>query len=93
MYVYTDMAILLTRLYDFRDTPSSSLTISQFMAIDLEQEHDPPSFMVTKKKPKTKSDKVCTAWNLENYLWNMIPACIENDQFCKTLEGSGNRRT
>jgi hypothetical protein len=45
------------RLYDFGGTPSSSLTISQFMEIDLEKEHDPPSFLVTKKKSKSKSDK------------------------------------
>lgn len=40
------------RLGDFRDTPSSRLTIEEFLKIDLEQEHDPPSFTESKKRAK-----------------------------------------
>ena len=40
------------RLGDFRDTPSSRLTIDEFLKIDLEQEHDPPSFTEAKKRSK-----------------------------------------
>jgi len=40
------------RLGDFRDTPSSRLTIDEFLKIDLEQEHDPPSFTEAKKRAK-----------------------------------------
>ena len=40
------------RLGEFNDTPSSRLTIDEFLKIDLEQEHDPPSFMEAKKKSK-----------------------------------------
>ena len=40
------------RLGDFKDTPSSRLTIDEFLKIDLEQEHDPPSFTEAKKKAK-----------------------------------------
>ena len=40
------------RLGDFKDTPSSRLTIEEFLKIDLEQEHDPPSFTESKKKAK-----------------------------------------
>ena len=46
------------RLNDFKDTPTSSLTINQFLEIDLEHEHDPPSFIVSKKRVKKKSVKV-----------------------------------
>jgi transcription factor IIIB subunit 2 len=40
------------RLGDFKDTASSRLTIDEFLKIDLEQEHDPPSFNEAKKKSK-----------------------------------------
>ena len=51
--------LITFRLYDFRDTPSSSLTINQFMEVDLEQEHDPPSFRTAKKRAKGHTaDKV-----------------------------------
>ena len=40
------------RLGDFKDTPSSRLSIDEFLKIDLEQEHDPPCFLEAKKKVK-----------------------------------------
>ena len=40
------------RLGDFKDTASSRLTIDEFLKIDLEQEHDPPSFNEAKKRSK-----------------------------------------
>ena len=40
------------RLGDFKDTASSRLTIEEFLKIDLEQEHDPPSFNDARKKSK-----------------------------------------
>ena len=40
------------RLGDFKDTPSSRLTIDEFLKIDLEQEHDPPCFLEAKKRSK-----------------------------------------
>lgn len=42
------------RLGDFKDTASSRLTIEEFLKIDLEQEHDPPSYLEAKKKAKQK---------------------------------------
>ena len=38
------------RLVEFEDTPSSQLTIEEFQTIDLEEEHDPPSFTEGKRK-------------------------------------------
>ncbi|OWF45446.1 Transcription factor IIIB 90 kDa subunit [Mizuhopecten yessoensis] len=38
------------RLAEFQDTPSSQLTIEEFQNIDLEAEHDPPSFTEGKKR-------------------------------------------
>ncbi|XP_064621362.1 transcription factor IIIB 90 kDa subunit-like isoform X2 [Lineus longissimus] len=40
------------RLTEFEETPSSQLTIDEFQRIDLEEEHDPPSFTAGKKKAK-----------------------------------------
>ncbi|CAL8093163.1 unnamed protein product [Orchesella dallaii] len=39
-----DVAMTALRLIEFGETPSSSLTLDEFMSFDLEEEHDPPSF-------------------------------------------------
>nr|XP_033808777.1 transcription factor IIIB 90 kDa subunit isoform X2 [Geotrypetes seraphini] len=41
---------LRKRLTEFEDTPTSQLTIDEFMRIDLEEECDPPSFTAGQKK-------------------------------------------
>ncbi|KAK3596018.1 hypothetical protein CHS0354_032541 [Potamilus streckersoni] len=50
-------ATLKKRLMEFEDTPSSHLTIEEFQKIDLEEEHDPPSFTAGKKKAKMVNEK------------------------------------
>ena len=45
------------RLGDFKDTASSRLTIDEFLKIDLEQEHDPPSFNEAKKRSKQQQSQ------------------------------------
>ncbi|KAH9383502.1 hypothetical protein HPB48_025017 [Haemaphysalis longicornis] len=40
------------RLTEFSDTPSSKLTLDEFMTIDLEEEQDPPCFKAARKKQK-----------------------------------------
>ena len=45
---------LRKRLGDFRGTASSRLTIEEFLKIDLEQEHDPPSYLEAKRRAKQK---------------------------------------
>lgn len=47
-------ATLRKRLYEFEDTPTSELTIEEFMKTDLEQECDPPSFTAGLRKQKLK---------------------------------------
>ncbi|XP_057197919.1 BRF1 RNA polymerase III transcription initiation factor subunit a isoform X2 [Triplophysa rosa] len=47
-------ATLRKRLNEFEDTPTSELTIEEFMRVDLEQECDPPSFTAGLKKQKLK---------------------------------------
>ncbi|XP_076010475.1 transcription factor IIIB 90 kDa subunit-like [Genypterus blacodes] len=45
-------ATLRKRLTEFEDTPTSQLTIDEFMRVDLEQECDPPSFTAGQQKNK-----------------------------------------
>lgn len=49
---------LRKRLMEFGDTPSSALTLEEFMTVDLEEEQDPPSFKVARKKDKERLQKV-----------------------------------
>lgn len=37
---------------EFEDTPTSQLTIEEFMKVDLDQECDPPCFIAGKAKKK-----------------------------------------
>lgn len=46
------------RLGEFKDTPSSQLTIDEFQKIDLEEEQDPPSFTHARKKAKQQAEEL-----------------------------------
>jgi len=46
------------RLGDFRETPSSQLTIDEFQTIDLEEEQDPPSFTQARKRAKQQLEEL-----------------------------------
>ncbi len=48
---------LIDRLNEFEDTPTSELTIEEFMQMDLEQECDPPSYTAGLRKQKLKQVK------------------------------------
>nr|XP_023020088.1 transcription factor IIIB 90 kDa subunit-like [Leptinotarsa decemlineata] len=49
---------LRKRLIEFGDTPSSALTLDEFMSVDLEEEQDPPSFKAARKKDKERLQKL-----------------------------------
>lgn len=49
---------LRKRLTEFADTPSSSLTLEEFMAVDLEAEQDPPAFKAARKKDRERIQKI-----------------------------------
>uniref|UniRef100_A0A8C6KMG3 Transcription factor TFIIB cyclin-like domain-containing protein n=1 Tax=Nothobranchius furzeri TaxID=105023 RepID=A0A8C6KMG3_NOTFU len=57
---------LRKRLTEFEDTPTSQLTIDEFMRVDLEQECDPPSFTAGQHKAKMQCD--LSANQLQLYL-------------------------
>lgn len=46
------------RLGDFRDTPSSQLTIDEFQKIDLEEEQDPPSYTQARRRAKQQLEEL-----------------------------------
>lgn len=45
---------LCLRLTEFEDTPTSQLTVDEFMKIDLEEECDPPSYTAGQRKLRVK---------------------------------------
>lgn len=49
---------LRKRLIEFGDTPSSLLTLDEFMAVDLEAEQDPPAFKAARKRDRERLQKV-----------------------------------
>lgn len=49
---------LRKRLTEFADTPSSALTLDEFMSVDLEAEQDPPAFKAARKKDRDRIKEV-----------------------------------
>jgi transcription factor IIIB subunit 2 len=47
-------SLICFRLTEFEDTPTSQLTIDEFMKIDLEEECDPPSYTAGQRKLRMK---------------------------------------
>lgn len=45
-------------MFEFGDTPSSALTLEEFMTVDLEEEQDPPAFRAARKRDKERLQKV-----------------------------------
>lgn len=65
---------LRKRLIEFGDTPSSALTLEEFMTVDLEEEQDPPAFKAARKKDKERLQKV------ENIDWEISELQAEIDK-------------
>lgn len=66
---------LRKRLLEFGETPSSALTIDEFMTIDLEAESDPPAFKMARKKDKERLQKVRKIYL--TFLFSLL-ICIKN---------------
>ncbi|GAA6103679.1 BRF1 RNA polymerase III transcription initiation factor subunit b [Tachysurus ichikawai] len=60
-------ATLRKRLTEFEDTPTSHLTIDEFMRVDLEEECDPPSFTAGQKKIKIQQLEQELSRKLDEY--------------------------
>ncbi|XP_023954921.1 transcription factor IIIB 90 kDa subunit [Bicyclus anynana] len=49
---------LRKRLFEFGETPSSALSLDEFMTVDLEEEQDPPAFKAARKRDKERLQKL-----------------------------------
>ncbi|KAI5741407.1 hypothetical protein M8J76_013276 [Diaphorina citri] len=56
--VNTTESTLKKRLLEFGDTPSSLLTLEEFMNVDLEEEQDPPAYKTIRKKDSERVQKL-----------------------------------
>lgn len=70
---------LRKRLLEFGDTPSSVLTIEEFMTVDLEAEQDPPAFKAARKKDKELIQKIADNEQEFSELQREIEAQLESD--------------
>lgn len=52
--VHVHEATLRKRLVEFGETPSSSLSLTEFMTVDLEEEQDPPSYKAARAKDRQR---------------------------------------
>uniref|UniRef100_A0A2A4JSA3 Cyclin-like domain-containing protein n=1 Tax=Heliothis virescens TaxID=7102 RepID=A0A2A4JSA3_HELVI len=77
---------LRKRLLEFGDTPSSALTLEEFMTVDLEEEQDPPAFRAARKRDKERLQKLMEEEDGERELTDLQKE-IEHQ-----LEKDSNRR-
>lgn len=59
---------LRKRLMEFGETPSSALTLDEFMNVDLEEEQDPPSFKAARKKDRERLQKLMEESDMDSHL-------------------------
>lgn len=76
--VHCHHATLKKRLLEFKDTSSSMLSIEQFMTVDLEETHDPPSYRVACAKDKERIDKFFEANDSEQVI-DEVKTAIEKE--------------
>lgn len=69
---------LRKRLLEFGETPSSALTLDEFMSVDLEAEQDPPAFKAARKKDKERILKLQDADNEISQLQQEIEKAIDD---------------
>ncbi|XP_026314958.1 transcription factor IIIB 90 kDa subunit [Hyposmocoma kahamanoa] len=73
---------LRKRLMEFGETPSSALTLEEFMTVDLEEEQDPPAFRAARKRDKERLQKLMEEEDGEKELTDLqkeIEAQLERD--------------
>ncbi|KAF7383942.1 hypothetical protein HZH68_014699 [Vespula germanica] len=78
---------LRKRLMEFGDTPSSALTLEEFMTVDLEEEQDPPAFKAARKKDRERLQKL---ENIDSEI-NELQAEIDR-QIDEQKVGKGKKR-
>ncbi|VFV32422.1 Hypothetical predicted protein [Lynx pardinus] len=76
---------LRKRLTEFEDTPTSQLTVDEFMKIDLEEECDPPSYTAGQRKLRLKQLEQVLSKKLEEVEGEI---CTYQDAIENELESS-----
>ncbi|XP_012344124.1 LOW QUALITY PROTEIN: transcription factor IIIB 90 kDa subunit [Apis florea] len=75
---------LRKRLIEFGDTPSSALTLEEFMTVDLEEEQDPPAFKIARKKDRERLQRLENIDTEINELQAEIDKQLEDHRLGKT---------
>ncbi|CAK9798312.1 Transcription factor IIIB 90 kDa subunit [Anthophora plagiata] len=75
---------LRKRLIEFGDTPSSALTLEEFMTVDLEEEQDPPAFKTARKKDRERLQRLENIETEINELQAEIDKQLEEHRSGKT---------
>ncbi|OWR50212.1 TFIIB-related factor [Danaus plexippus plexippus] len=74
---------LRKRLLEFGETPSSALTLDEFMTVDLEEEQDPPAFKIARRRDKDRLQKLMEEEDGERELTELqreIDAQLDKDK-------------
>ncbi|XP_050069000.1 transcription factor IIIB 90 kDa subunit [Anopheles maculipalpis] len=74
---------LRKRLFEFGETPSSALTVDEFMAVDLEAEQDPPAFKAARKRDKERLQKLEEQTTEFNQLQAEIDAALDREMISR----------
>ncbi|XP_061104024.1 transcription factor IIIB 90 kDa subunit-like isoform X2 [Conger conger] len=82
-------ATLRKRLNEFEETPTSQLTIDEFMKVDLDQECDPPSFTAGQKKLKLQELEKELAKKIDDVQGEI---CCYQDEIENELESSRRKQ-
>ncbi|XP_017778266.1 PREDICTED: transcription factor IIIB 90 kDa subunit isoform X2 [Nicrophorus vespilloides] len=86
---------LRKRMIEFGETPSSSLTLDEFLTVDLEEEQDPPSFKMARKKDKERLQRLMdeegdTLTDLQKEIENQL---IRDNKSKKAKRATGEKKS
>lgn len=88
---------LRKRLIEFGDTPSSMLTLDEFMAVDLEAEQDPPAFKAARKRDKERLQRLpeheAELTDLQREIDNYLDQELRRGSRKRKLDASENEET
>ncbi|XP_052902394.1 transcription factor IIIB 90 kDa subunit [Anopheles moucheti] len=84
---------LRKRLFEFGETPSSALTVDEFMAVDLEAEQDPPAFKAARKRDKERLQKLEEQTTEFNQLQAEIDAALDREMVARTAKKRKLKKT
>jgi len=76
--VHCHHTTLKKRLLEFKDTSSSMLSIEEFMTVELEETHDPPSYLIARARDKERIDKFFEANDSEKLI-DEVKTAIEKE--------------